>query len=70
MIFLGVLVFYGNMILEDIAGLEFFRAERANIAETLDVNFCMTFNVLFCSGSFSTSQTPPTPAITGTDQSL
>ena len=63
-------MFHGNVILQDIAGFEFFRAERANIAETLDVNFCVTLYVLFCSGSFPTSQTPPTPAITGTDESL
>ena len=70
LIFVGVLMFRGNVILKDIAGLEFFRAERANIAKTLNVNFCMTFNVLFCSGSFSASQTPPTPAMRGTDQSI
>ena len=63
-------MFRGNVILKDIAGLEFFRAERANIGETLNVNFCMLFNVLLCSGSFPTSETPPTPAITGTDQSV
>ena len=57
------------MILQDIASFELFRAERANIAKTFKVNFCMIFNVLFCFGSFSTSQTPPTPAMTRTDQS-
>ena len=67
---MGVLMFYGNMILKDIACFEFFRAERANISETLNMNFCMIFNVLFCSGSFSASQTPPTPAMRGTDQSI
>ena len=63
-------MFYGNMILKDIACFEFFRAERANISETLNMNFCMIFNVLFCSGCFSASQTPPTPAMRGTDQSI
>ena len=58
------------MILKDIAGFEFFRAERANIAKTLNVNFCMTFNVLFGPGSFSTSQTSPAPVMTRTDQSV